>query len=243
RVMERWGWIDYRHRVEDFNRPVTTFFPLLPPDASAHEWIEFESPDATGETTRLRLSDQGTIEQAGRKLRRIAAIWKFGTGLERTVTLTIDPTVFGKGDPPPKFLVWSPDQSPDRAARKEVEAFLQGIPSERAYRRGTVRYLKTALRHNAFECRHAAAQVSQEEFSKPGDVSDHSKLYRIDVWLTAAVPFGVLQFDQTIRDGDTGDVLSNRRFTAVANSRSFDAKAERKNAPPKAASALNIPRE
>ena len=240
--MERWGWIDYRHRVEDFNRPVTTFFPLLPPDASAHEWIEFESPDATGETTRLRLSDQGTIEQAGRNSQN-------RSDLEIRHRPGADGDAHNRPDrirqrrSPPKFLVWSPDQSPDRAARKEVEAFLQGIPSERAYRRGTVRYLKTALRHNAFECRHAAAQVSQEEFSKPGDVSDHSKLYRIDVWLTAAVPFGVLQFDQTIRDGDTGDVLSNRRFTAVANSRSFDAKAERKNAPPKAASALNIPTE
>jgi hypothetical protein len=103
--------------------------------------------------------------------------------------------------------------------------------------------LKTALRHNAFECRQAAAQVSQEEFSKPGDASEHSKLYRIDVWFTAAVPFGVLQFDQTIRDGDTGDVLSNRRFTAVASSRSFDSKAEPKSTPPKDASALNIPTE
>ncbi len=100
RVMERWGWIDYRHRVENFNRPVTTFFPLLPPDGSAHEWIEFESPDPTGETTRLRLADQGTIEHAGRKLRKIAAVWKFGSGQERTVTFTIDPTAFGKGDPP-----------------------------------------------------------------------------------------------------------------------------------------------
>ena len=241
RVMERWGWIDYRHRVEDFNRPVTTFFPLLPPDESAHEWIEFESPDPTGETTRLRLADQGTIEQAGAELRRITAVWKFGSGQERTVTLTIDPTAFGKGDPPARFLVWSPDQSPGRAARKEAEAFLQGLPSVRAYRRGTVRYLKTALRHNAFECRQAAAQVSQDEFSKPGDESEHTKLYRIDVWLTAAVPFGVLQFDQTVRDGDTGEVLSNRRFTAVATSRTFDAKAERKNTSLQAASALNIP--
>jgi hypothetical protein len=239
--MERWGWIDYRHRVEDFNRPVTTFFPLLPPDASAHEWIEFESPDPTGETTRLRLSDQGTIDQAGRSLRRIAAVWKFGSGQERTVMLTIDPTAFDKGDPPAKSLVWSPDQSPDRAARKDVEAFLQGLPSERAYRRGTVRYLKAALRHNAFECRQAAAQVSQEEFSKPGDETEHAKLYRIDVWLTAAVPFGVLQFDQTVRDGETGDVLSNRRFTAVASSRSFDAKASLPKSSAAPAPALNIP--
>ena len=137
RVMERWGWIDYRHRVDDFNRPVTTFFPLLPPDASAHEWIEFESPDPTGETTRLRLTDQGTIDQAraastpnrSRLEIRLAA-------RSSSVMLTIDPTAFGKGDPPARSLVWSSDQSPDRAARRTGRrgVFFKGLPSERAYR-------------------------------------------------------------------------------------------------------------
>jgi hypothetical protein len=239
RLMERWGWIDYRHRIEDFNRPVTTFFPLLSPDASAHEWIEFESPDPTGHPTRLRLADLGSVDQGARTLRKIAIIWNPATRVERTETYTIDPAAFDAGEPPAKFLV-SPNQPPDRIAREEAEAFLQGLPSPRPYRRGTVRYLKTPLRHDAFECRLAAAQVSQEETSEANAARDQDKLYRIDVWLTAAVPFGVLQFEQTVRDADTSEVLITRRFTAVASSRSFTTETVHARPLAKPASVLNI---
>jgi len=238
RLMERWGWIDYRHRPEEFNRPVMTFFPLLPPDASAHEWIEFSSPEPTGQPTRLRLSDQGTVEQAGRRLRKIAAVWNAGTNAERTISMTIDPKAFHAGQPPAKFLVW-PNQPPDAAVQKQADAFLQGLPSARNYRRGNVRYIKTAVRHDAFECRLAAAQVVEDTDS----ATDRSDLYRIDVWLTSAVPFGVLQFEQTVRDGETADILTTRRFTAVASSRSFDGSQQTKPTEQKrgSSSGLNIP--
>jgi hypothetical protein len=232
RVMERWGWIDYRHRPEEFNRPVLTFFPLLPPDESAHEWIEYESDNPSGEPTRLRLTDQGTVTQDGRKLRQIAAIWNRGTNAEHTDVFTIVPDQFLAGAPVEKFLAW-PQPSPNPQRVKQVESLLQGLPIPRAYRRGTVRYLKTPLRHDAFECRLAAAQVSQDE----SPTSDRELLYRIDVWLTAAVPFGTLQFEQTVRDGDTSELLMIRRFTAIASSRSL------RNAPVPAisTSGLNIP--
>ncbi|HUE17135.1 MAG TPA: hypothetical protein VMR25_23355 [Planctomycetaceae bacterium] len=242
RLMERWGWIDYRHRPEEFNRPVTTFFPLLPPDESAREWIEYGSAEPTGQTTRLRLADQGTVEQGGRRLRKITAVWNAGTHSERTEAFIIDPAAFATGEPPAKFLDW-PNQPPDAAARKQAETFLQGLPSVRAYRRGTLRYLKTPLRHDAFECRLAAARVAPDEDSQPDAATDHSEMYRIDVWLTAAVPFGVLQFDQTVRDGDTGEVLSSSRFTAIASGRSFEGNAGKAIPPAKSthASNLNIP--
>lgn len=225
RLMERWGWTDYRRRPEEFTRPLTTFFPLLPPDESAREWIEFGTAEPTGQTTRLRLADQGTLEQGGRRLRKIAAVWNAGTRTERTDLFTIDPAAFLAGAPPAKFLI-ALNPPADAAARKQAEAFLQGLPSVRTYRRGNLRYLKTPLRHDAFECRQAAAQVAQEEDSPPPPdaTTDHHDVYRIDVWLTAAVPFGVLQFDQTVRDGDTGEVLTNRRFTAIASSRSLKEK-------------------
>jgi hypothetical protein len=232
RVMERMGWIDYRHRPEKFNRPVMTFFPLLPPDAAAHEWIEFESANPSGQPTRLRLADQGTVTKEGRTLRQIAAIWNRGTNSERTDLFTIDPDKFRAGDSPEKFLVWpKPSAPPERV--KQSESFLQALPTPRAYRRGTVRYLKTPLRHDAFECQLAAAQVSQDE----SPTSDRELVYRIDVWLTAAVPFGTLQFEQTVRDGDTSEVFLIRRFTAVASSRSFQGAA----VPAKSTVGLNIP--
>jgi hypothetical protein len=232
RVMERAGWIDYRHRPEEFDRPVMTFFPLLPPDESAHEWIEFESANPSGQPTRLRLADQGTVTEDGRNLRRIAAIWNRGTSAERKDLFTIDADKFRAGDSPDKFLV-GPKPSPTPERVKQSESFLQALPAPRAYRRGTVRYLKTPLRHDAFACRLAAAQVSQDE----SPASDRELVYRIDVWLTAAVPFGTLQFEQTVRDGDTGEVLLIHRFTAVASSRSFQGAA----VPAQSTSGLNIP--
>jgi hypothetical protein len=77
-----------------------------------------------------------------------------------------------------------------------------------------VRYLKTSLRHDAFTCRKAAAQVAVAD-SK----SERTYVHRIEVWLTAAVPFGVLQIEQTVRDDETDDLISARRLTAVATSR------------------------
>jgi hypothetical protein len=235
RVMERWGWIDYRHRPEEFTRSVTTFFPLLPLDASAHEWIEFESVDPSGQPVRLRLADQGTVTKDGRQLRQLAATWNRGTSAERTDVFTIDADQFLAGELPEKFLVW-PTPRPAAKQIKEAENFLQGLPVPRNYRRGTVRYMRTALRHDAFECRLAAAQVSQDE----SPTSDRELVYRSDVWLTAAVPFGTLQFEQTVRDGDSNEVLMTRRFTAVACSRSFAGSAA--PAPAPSTSGLNIPR-
>ena len=238
RLMERWGWIDYRHRPEEFNRPVKTFFPLLPPDESAHEWIEFASDEPTGQATHLRLGDEGNVNQGGRTLRKITATWKPATGPARTMTFLIDPAAFRAGQSPAKFLAW-PGGPPEPSARKEAEAFLQGLPSTRAYNRGTVRYLKTPLRHDAFECRQAAAQVMQEEASNI-EGADQDRLYRIDVWLSVAVPFGVLQFEQTVRDGDTAEILTCRRYSAVATSRSFKPGAAPPS-PAKPPGGLNIP--
>jgi hypothetical protein len=81
-----------------------------------------------------------------------------------------------------------------------------------------VRYLKTPLRHDAFACRKAAAQVALED-----PESGHTFIHRIDVWLTGAVPFGVLEIDQTVRDDETDELISARRLTAVATSRSLPA--------------------
>lgn len=242
RLMERWGWIDYHRRPADFNRPVSTIFPLLPPDASAREWIEFESPEPGGQPTRLRLADLGTIEQEGRTLRQISAAWSGGGRAEQKRAFNIDEAKFLAGEPPAQFLVW-PNQPPDTEARKAAETFLQGLPSARPYRRGNVRYLKTPLRRDAFECRLAAAQVSQGEASRPDTTPDRDVVYRIDAWLSAAVPFGVLQFEQTVRDADTGETLTAHRFTATATSRSFPGKAATPTPHAKPTPTLNIPND
>jgi hypothetical protein len=209
-VLDRWHWIDYRHRIESFTRPVVTFFPLLPDREG--EWIDFEGIEPNGEPIHLRLADRGAQTERGRRLRKVAAIWNAGTKQERTLTFLIDPTSFNAGETPAQFLV--SESLPAGETKERAEAFLLGMPVVRPYRRDNVRYLKTSLRHDAFTCRKAAAQVAAAD-SK----SERTYVHRIEVWLTAAVPFGVLQIEQTVRDDETDDLISARRLTAVATSR------------------------
>jgi hypothetical protein len=211
-VLDRWRWIDYRHAVEKFTRPVVTFFPVLPEYDG--EWIDFDGIEPAGETIHLRLADGGIQTEQGRRLRKIVATWNRGTKLERTLTFWIDPTAFDAGEGPDKFVVR--ESLPPGVTKEQAVEFLLGLPSIRPYHRETVRYLKTPLRHDAFTTRKAAAQI------RAGDpTSGRTFVHRIDVWLTAAVPFGVLQIEQTVRDDDTDEVISARRLTAVATSRSL----------------------
>ncbi|MEZ6144326.1 MAG: hypothetical protein R3B91_02605 [Planctomycetaceae bacterium] len=49
-------------------------------------------------------------------------------------------------------------------------------------------------------------------------------IVRRDLWLTDDVPFGVLMFETTISDAQTGAILSRQRMKAVRSSsvRPFD---------------------
>ncbi|HEV7998416.1 MAG TPA: hypothetical protein VGP63_00970 [Planctomycetaceae bacterium] len=211
-VLDRWRWIDYRHPVEKFTRPVVTFFPLLPEHEA--EWIDFDGIEPAGETIHLRLADGGIQTEQGRRLRKIVATWNRGTKQEWTLTFWIDPTAFDAGQGPDTFVVR--ESLPDGETKEQAAAFLLGLPSTRPYHRESVRYLKTPLRHDAFTTRKAAAQIRVDD-----PQSGRTYVHRIDVWLTAAVPFGVLQIEQTVRDDDTDEVVSARRLTAVATSRSL----------------------
>ncbi len=212
-LMQRWSWIDYNRPREEFNRPVTTFFPLLPAEETGGDWIEYAGVDAAGGAVRLRLLDRGNVTQDGRVLRRIEATWSGDSTRPRTDSYLIDRAAFERGEPPARFLWW-PKPEPDRRTRQAAETFLRGLSAPRRYHLGPIRYLKTDLQHNAFECRHAAAEVFRGETRHGPFLLD-----RVDVWLTADVPFGLLRFDQTVRDAETRELLSSLRMTAVAASR------------------------
>ena len=232
-VLDRWRWIDYRHPIENFNRPVVTFFPLLPEHGG--EWIDFAGLGPAGESIRLRLADQGVQSEQGRRLRKIAAIWDAGTPRERTLTFLIDPVSFNAGETPAQFVVR--ESLPVGETKEQAESFLLGLPVVRPYRRESVRYLRTPLRHDAFTCRKAAAQVEVDD-----PQSGRTYVHRIEVWLTAAVPFGVLQIEQTVRDNETDELISARRLTAVATNRAIsEHSATGTNAEETEAPGLNIP--
>jgi hypothetical protein len=211
-VLDRWRWIDYRHPIENFTRPVVTFFPLLPEHEG--EWIDFEGIDPNGEPIHLRLADEGRQTVLERRATKIAATWNRGTVGELKETFLIDPAAFNAGEGPAQFLLFQ--TGPIEKIQQRPDAFLLGLPSIRPYRRENVRYLKTPLRHDAFTCRKAAAQVAVVD-----PKSGRTYVHRIEVWLTAAVPFGVLQVEQTVRDDETDELVSARRLTAVATSRAM----------------------
>jgi hypothetical protein len=209
-LLDRWRLIDYRHPIEPFSRHVVTFFPLLPEHEG--EWIEFAEIGPTGEPLRLKLIDHGAAGEPGSKIRRIAAVCDAGTKRERTLSFMIDSASFNAGEGPQRFVV--SESLPEGEIKEQGDAFLLGLPTLRAYRRENVRYLKTPLRHDAFTCRKAAAQVVVDD-PKFG----RTYVHRIEVWLTGAVPFGVLQIEQTVRDDETDELVSVRRLTAVATNR------------------------
>jgi hypothetical protein len=231
-VLDRWHWIDYRHPVEPFSRPVVTFFPLLPEQG---EWIDFEGIEPGGEVLRLRLADGGVQTEQERQLRKVNATWNRGTKRERTLSFMIDPAAFYAGKSPADFV--ASETTPDGETKDQAAAFLLGLPTIRPYRRDGVRYLKAPLRHDAFTSRKAAAQVAVDD-----PKSGRAYVHRIEVWVTAAVPFGVLQIEQTVRDDETDELISARRLTAVAASRSRPEQAtDAKTAEESEASGLNIP--
>ena len=102
--------------------------------------------------------------------------------------------------------------------RSQLDSFLRGVPYLKAqYRPGGVRYLKTPYRpHEAFRAWLMSAHV--EQFIPEPDRSEMAAQrfsYRRDVWLSDAVPFGVLQLDDTLRDPTDNTILSRQRWTMI----------------------------
>jgi hypothetical protein len=214
-LMERRGWIDYRTPGEQFEfpHPLTTWFPSLPPLAGPGEEpasIEFDVYDGDAHPRRLALSDAGNEERDGRKFRRVVASWSGGPGHETETIYLIDQEAFERGEAAAKILYLSGD--PPASERVEAEAFLQGLPTSRPYQPGEIRYLRTPLRPEAFQCRRAASRVHVAKSS------DGGHWYRTDLWLNSDVPFGVVRRESSIFD-DAGTLLSRTTYAAVKASK------------------------
>jgi hypothetical protein len=210
--MTEWGWIDYdkRETPDPFDPPLTTWFRSLP-KAGANAWVEFAEYDETGQAGRLRLVDGGNEEVDGKTVRKLLVeMRRSGSSEAATATYHIDEAAFRSGAAPEKFLVW-PDDRPNAAARQAARTFFRGLPWPMTYRSGYVRYLKTPLRTNAFTCRRAAATVNY----RPTESHPYHR-YRSDLWLSNDVPFGVVRFETTVTESDSGELVSKKRYTVVA---------------------------
>ncbi|MSR56089.1 MAG: hypothetical protein EXS05_00205 [Planctomycetaceae bacterium] len=162
-------------------------------------WIEFEAVGQGGGQHRMRLALAGPPEDAGC----------------RVAVSTADGPL---GDVPPWVLGLSRAQIDQRAAPKKIlvdsstarpEAlrFLAGLPVHRPFESDRVRYLKTSLRSDAFQCRIAVASVTYRP-RKDGP----ALRYRRAVWWSPEVPFGVLQIEDTVSDPRDHSVVFRQLF-------------------------------
>lgn len=185
-LMERWHWVDYSNPPETPPPARKIWLGKLPSKAGA--WVEFRSDTPEGPATlRLELvghrdSEQGELADLSGRLQFPGRI----TGL----TLRVRKAAFDAGKSPVECLV---------TADKEFTRLLAGLPSGPAYQGRMLRYVKSKLRTDAFHCWRAVATVKEAQRS-----------YRRDVWWTDDIPFGVLQFEDTVTDAEGTVILKQR---------------------------------
>lgn len=206
------GWIDYTDPPPElpYDRPLQTWFPELPGKGHEGHWIEFESPSSSvlgsHSVDVLRVTDLGSDAIGATSVRRVQFHWNAGhSGRERVLTVSLNDAAFDAGKPVAKQL--AAFEATPTMTKPEVITFLRGLPYDRAYHGGNVRYLKTPLQSDLLQCHRAATQVTRK-LQQGGTITD-----RCEVWLTPAVPFGVVQFELT-QYNDRGEEVGKRRFVA-----------------------------
>ncbi|MEO1993884.1 MAG: hypothetical protein ABGZ17_01245, partial [Planctomycetaceae bacterium] len=131
--------------------------------------------------------------------------------LEWSHDLMVDPALFASQKPVEQLVVW-PDPPPTEEERRVVWSLLHGLPVAKRqtsfYRRYVVRYLATPLGDDALECRRTGADVFR-------DLDSRRMRYHTDVWFSEHVTFGCVQFQQTVTDQSTGEIVSRRRMTVA----------------------------
>jgi hypothetical protein len=189
----------------------------LPEPAAEGEcpWVEFSGETGDGRPLVLRIAlEAGDVPG----LRTVAishpAGSRAGDGAgeaDSVLRLVVRPEAWNEGAASSAVFV-----VPEGATAKEqaeARRFLNGLPVPVTYNAGGVRYLKTALRSDAFECRVAGASVLYRA-KKNGPAYRHRRL----VWWSPEVPFGVLQIEDTVTDPRDNSVVYRQRLQAVRTS-------------------------
>jgi hypothetical protein len=185
----------------------------LPDMASGGErpWVEFTGETGDGRPMVLRIELAASDVPA---LRTIAISHPEGDSAAEgnsTLRLTVRPEAWNEGAKSSAVLV-APDQASARF-KADARRFLDGLPVSVEYKAGGVRYLKTPLRGDAFECRVAGASVLYRA-KKNGAAYRHRRV----VWWSPEVPFGVLQIEDTVTDPRDNSVVYRQRLQAARTS-------------------------
>lgn len=218
-LMQHWGYVDYRVASTAPKKPLNCWIPSLPPHTDGQipaPFVEFAGVDHLGQTTRLRLTSLGNVDVVGEPARHVQAKQQSGYGGndgERGINnVYLREAAVTEGLGPSDCLVWPAGAS---AREKRIaEIFLQGMPRPRRYYFGSLRYLKTPLQADAIPCREAASQIRYTLAESSREV-----IYRRQLWLSARIPFGVLQIEDTVTDAVTHEILYRQKMTATQVSR------------------------
>lgn len=214
-ALEQWGWTPgYGQPIEPFPTPRRSWIGNLPaaPSPQDQPWVEFEGVGSQGRSARLRVASLHRTLSAGR--REIEVTHDPGDNAQRDplhLDLIVMEEPFTRGAAP--YLCIISPTGADRPAWDAAVRFLNGLPAGGEYKAGSWRYLKTALRTDAFRCRLATAHIHFR--AKPEDPPLN---YRRTVWLTNEIPFGVAQIEDTVTDPRDNAVVFKQRFTAAGAS-------------------------
>ena len=84
-----------------------------------------------------------------------------------------------------------------------VVRFLNGTPARTEFLTRGVRYLKTPVRADAYECHHVSGTVYE---------SSAGRRHRCDAWVSEEVPFGTVMFRTTVADIRTNEILDRQSW-------------------------------
>lgn len=209
-LMQQAGWLrQYEPEPPPaFDRPLTTWFRFVPaPAEGGGPWIELTGVDAEGRPISWTLSVEPPAIDAPEGSRTIRLIQATPGEAAIDRLFVIEVARFESGKPPRQFLVW-PDGAPSEPDRQRAETTLRGIPSDRPYREGVIRYLKTPVQTDAYRCQRTAARVPL-----PSTGTTAATWVRTDLWLCDDIPFGIARIETRVTDASTGETLSERRLT------------------------------
>lgn len=224
--MAQRGWIDYRQATPPLAAPLMTWFASIPAGDASATWQSI-SPDGQRET--LTLSTTGEVKTSGDvrytrvDVRETSGPWSETSPNNRVRTsqrtLWIDAAGLASGKPPAQILTWFAPVTLEE--QLDDLAFIRGLPLMRPYAPGYVRYLKTPLRRDAFRTQRVASEVvypqeaDDASAAKTNESRQPQLRYRMDLWLSEEVPFGTLQWERTLRDPVTGQVLGTQIWQMI----------------------------
>jgi hypothetical protein len=204
-LMRNAGMIDYSILPPELAHSRQTWIGSLP--TTSNTWVEFTSsaggPGQSPQRIRFTWIDDQTNDDVGvLHIDRTIDSLKLGESMNVTI-LTAE---FLKGVSCQKFI---------RGDEPAIAELLTGMPRTREYQPGVIRYVRTPVRNDAFQCQRAASRVivgGMDGSSEP------ARIHRCDVWLTPELPFGVAQVEFTVTNARDSKIVRREIWIATATS-------------------------